>query len=53
MNITTKGKKLIETIRKERSSIFVSNAIKNMEEEDVDTLINKLENLYLQLEKEV
>ena len=53
VNITTKGKKLIETIRKERSSIFVSNAIKNMEEEDVDTLINKLENLYLQLEQEV
>ncbi|WP_077366957.1 MarR family winged helix-turn-helix transcriptional regulator [Anaerosalibacter sp. Marseille-P3206] len=52
VNITKEGKELVETIRKERSSVFVLNAIANMKEEDVDELIRQLENLYLHLEEE-
>lgn len=53
VNITKEGKELVETIRKERSSIFVLNAISKMKEDDVNILIKQLENLYLHLEKEV
>lgn len=53
VNITKEGEKLVETIRRERSSIFVLNATTKMEEDEVDILIRQLEKLYMYLEKEV
>lgn len=53
VSITDDGNKLVETIRQERSNIFILNAISKMDESEVDLLIILLEELYLNLEGEV
>lgn len=52
VDITLKGKELVNTIRKERRDKSVLRALSYMNEKEVDSLVEGLEKLYNNLDKE-